>query len=150
MDWTRITSRRVMNCAFVLTISLLVLMASKTIFSHHESRNDQMNQDAASPYQNSLLQDGKAGSNYNTALIFTSAEAEFEWNQFQAPGYDPKNADPDRLIERVHDSERRLLEQWTIKHGSLRGHWNNGYFCVRHQGSEQPRKHIIECIKHNN
>lgn len=122
MDWIRIASSRVMNYTIVLTISLLVLTASKTIFSHHESRNDQMNQDGASQYQNSLPEGGKTGSNYNNAVIFTSAEAEFEWNQFQAPDYDPGNADPERLIERVHDSERRLPEEWTIKHGALRGH----------------------------
>ena len=111
-----------MNCTIVLTISLLVLIASKAIFSAHESLNGQIHQDSASQRQNPVLEGSKVGSNYNNAVIFTSAEAEFEWNKFQVPGYDAGNADSDRLIEKARDTGRRLLEEGSIKHGALRGH----------------------------
>ena len=121
MDSLKIISSRMVTYSIVATVGLLALLALKAIFIVSEPLNGHMRQDVASPHQDAVFENDKTGSNYNNAVYFTSAEAEFEWNLLQVPNYDPGKIDTNRLMLRVHDSERRRLEVDTIQHGTLRG-----------------------------
>jgi len=104
------------HLAVVVTIGLLALVASRIASTIHPPAIVQLDPQVDDNENSGNIYNGNAG-------YFTSMEAEFEWNQFMVPGYNP---DFDAPIARDRETERKLLEEEHFQHKTLRA-LRNGY-----------------------
>lgn len=115
-------SNRLVTFAIVVAIGLFTLLASKVVLVTHRPVNNRFKQEVPPrDHDTARTTDDVDTSNKINAASFTSMEAEFEWNQFMVPDYNPGRIDPNRLIERTRDTERRFLEEDLLRSGTIRG-----------------------------
>lgn len=112
--------------AMIVAIAFVALVASKIAFAIQRPVSEKLDQQANRLDRNTAdtTTNASASNNYkynNNAGYFTSMDAEFEWNRFMVPGFEPKMIDPDLSIERDRETGRRLVEEDVLLHGTLRG-----------------------------